>query len=112
MERVRNDQGGTENKTIKMEQIKEALTDMIVLSTVLSMCVGTTPIIRLTLVVASIPNGALSNCKVSARVNLESVLTLPYQSATLSSRALDTRMSPPMNINQMFEWMDADQSKR
>ncbi|KAN0097369.1 Major facilitator superfamily domain containing protein [Tylopilus felleus] len=45
LERVRNDQGGTENKTIKMEQIKEALTDMIVLSTVLT----------------SIPNRALSN---------------------------------------------------
>ncbi|KIJ20182.1 hypothetical protein PAXINDRAFT_174659 [Paxillus involutus ATCC 200175] len=47
--RVRNDQGGTENKTIKKEQIKEALTDvrtwLIVFSTVLT----------------SIPNGALSN---------------------------------------------------
>lgn len=46
LERVRNDQGGTENKTIKKEQIKEALTDirtwLIVLSTVLSMCVVTT----------------------------------------------------------------------
>lgn len=43
LERVRNDQGGTENKTIKKEQIKEALTDirtwLMVLSTVLSMCV-------------------------------------------------------------------------
>ncbi|KAH0840015.1 MFS general substrate transporter [Lanmaoa asiatica] len=42
LERVRNDQGGTENKTIKKEQIREALTDirtwLIVLSTVLSMC--------------------------------------------------------------------------
>ncbi|KAF9226480.1 MFS general substrate transporter [Gyrodon lividus] len=49
LERVRNDQGGTENKTLKTEQIKEALTDvrtwLIVLSTVLT----------------SIPNGALSN---------------------------------------------------
>ncbi|KAH7887815.1 MFS general substrate transporter [Phlebopus sp. FC_14] len=49
LERVRNDQGGTENKTFKKEQIKEALTDvrtwLIVLSTVLT----------------SIPNGALSN---------------------------------------------------
>ncbi|KAF9247229.1 MFS general substrate transporter [Melanogaster broomeanus] len=49
LERVRNDQGGTENKTLKKEQITEALTDvrtwLIVLSTVLT----------------SIPNGALSN---------------------------------------------------
>ncbi|KAF8138563.1 MFS general substrate transporter [Boletus edulis] len=49
LERVRNDQGGTENKMIKMDQIKEALTDirtwLVVLSTVLT----------------SIPNGALSN---------------------------------------------------
>lgn len=68
LERVRNDQGGTENKTIKKEQIKEALTDirtwLIVLSTLLSMCVATPLITRLTYPVASIPNGALSNCRV------------------------------------------------
>ncbi|KAF7313734.1 MFS general substrate transporter [Mycena chlorophos] len=49
LERVRNDQGGTENKTIKREQIFEALLDirtwLVVLSTILT----------------SIPNGALSN---------------------------------------------------
>ncbi|KAG6378808.1 MFS general substrate transporter [Boletus reticuloceps] len=49
LERVRNDQGGTANKMIKMDQIKEALTDirtwLVVLSTVLT----------------SIPNGALTN---------------------------------------------------
>lgn len=69
LERVRNDQGGTENKTIKKEQIKEALGDirtwLIVLSTVLSMCVVMTPATRLTHLVASIPNGALSNCRVA-----------------------------------------------
>jgi MFS family permease len=49
LERVRNDQGGTENKKFKKDQVIEALTDprtwLIVLSTILT----------------SIPNGALSN---------------------------------------------------
>lgn len=40
IERVRNDQGGTENKTIKKAQIMEALTDirtwLIVISTLVS----------------------------------------------------------------------------
>ena len=40
IERVRDDQGGTENKTIKKEQIIEALTDirtwLIVISTLVS----------------------------------------------------------------------------
>jgi len=49
LERVRNDQGGTENKKFKKDQVIEALTDvrtwLVVLSTILT----------------SIPNGALSN---------------------------------------------------
>lgn len=40
LERVRDDQGGTENKKVKFEQIKEAVTDLrtwlIVLTTLLS----------------------------------------------------------------------------
>ncbi|KAG1770049.1 MFS general substrate transporter [Suillus occidentalis] len=49
LERVRNDQGGTENRKFKKDQVIEALTDprtwLVVLSTILT----------------SIPNGALSN---------------------------------------------------
>ncbi|KAK7448781.1 hypothetical protein VKT23_013512 [Stygiomarasmius scandens] len=49
LERVRDDQGGTENKKLKMDQVKEALMDvrtwLIVLSTIMT----------------SIPNGGLSN---------------------------------------------------
>ena len=40
LERVRDDQGGTENKTFKLEQVKETLLDvrtwLIVLTTMLS----------------------------------------------------------------------------
>ncbi|KAH8106192.1 MFS general substrate transporter [Cristinia sonorae] len=51
LERVRDDQGGTENKRWKKEQIIEALTDM------------RTWLIVLTTLITSIPNGALSNCE-------------------------------------------------
>lgn len=69
LERVRDDQGGTENKKIKLDQIKEAVTDvrtwLIVLTTLLSMF-AVMPIVEgLTTYapfLASIPNGALSNC--------------------------------------------------
>ncbi|EPQ56202.1 MFS general substrate transporter [Gloeophyllum trabeum ATCC 11539] len=49
LERVRDGQGGTESKTLKKDQVVEALTD-----------VRTWLIVLLTLVLASIPNGALS----------------------------------------------------
>jgi len=49
IERVRDDQGGTENKKWKKEQIIEALTDV------------RTWLIALTTMLTSIPNGALSN---------------------------------------------------
>lgn len=49
LERVRNDQGGTENKKFKKEQIIEAVKDI------------RTWLIVLTTLVTSIPNGALSN---------------------------------------------------
>ncbi|EIW82380.1 MFS general substrate transporter [Coniophora puteana RWD-64-598 SS2] len=49
LERVRNDQGGTENKRFKKEQIIEAVKDI------------RTWLIVLTTLVSAIPNGALSN---------------------------------------------------
>ncbi|KAJ3490314.1 hypothetical protein NLI96_g1551 [Meripilus lineatus] len=49
LERVRDDQGGTENKKWKKDQIIEALTDV------------RTWLIALTTILTSIPNGALSN---------------------------------------------------
>lgn len=49
LERVRNDQGGTENKTFKREQMLEALTDI------------RTWLVVLTVLTTSIPNGGLSN---------------------------------------------------
>ncbi|KIM90714.1 hypothetical protein PILCRDRAFT_143473 [Piloderma croceum F 1598] len=49
LERVRDDQGGTENKTIKKDQIMEALLDI------------RTWLIVLTTMLTSIPNGALTN---------------------------------------------------
>ncbi|KAI0321878.1 MFS general substrate transporter [Amylostereum chailletii] len=49
LERVRDDQGGTENKKFKWEQVKEALLDV------------RTWLIVLTTMMTSIPNGALSN---------------------------------------------------
>ncbi|KAJ7068194.1 MFS general substrate transporter [Mycena amicta] len=49
LERVRDDQGGTENKTIKKDQVYEAVTDL------------RTWLIVLATLLTSIPNGALSN---------------------------------------------------
>ncbi|KAF8897463.1 MFS general substrate transporter [Infundibulicybe gibba] len=49
LERVRDDQGGTENKTLKREQVIEALTDV------------RTWLVVLTTLMTSIPNGGLSN---------------------------------------------------
>ncbi|KAI0269278.1 MFS general substrate transporter [Gloeopeniophorella convolvens] len=49
LERVRDDQGGTENKRLKPEQVKEAVLDI------------RTWLIVLTTIITSIPNGALSN---------------------------------------------------
>ncbi|THH33779.1 hypothetical protein EUX98_g426 [Antrodiella citrinella] len=49
LERVRDDQGGTENKTLKKDQVLEALTDV------------RTWLIVLTTMLTSIPNGGLSN---------------------------------------------------
>ncbi|KAM5532434.1 hypothetical protein V8D89_013928 [Ganoderma adspersum] len=49
LERVRDDQGGTENKKIKKDQVIEALTDI------------RTWLIALTTLMTSIPNGGLSN---------------------------------------------------
>ncbi|KAI0321877.1 major facilitator superfamily domain-containing protein [Amylostereum chailletii] len=49
LERVRDDQGGTENKKFKWEQVKEALSDV------------RTWLIVITTMITSIPNGALSN---------------------------------------------------
>lgn len=70
IERVRNDQGGTENKTIKRYQLVEAVTDirtwLIVLLTLMSASVHcfSLPRSTLTAFVASIPNGSLSNCEI------------------------------------------------
>ncbi|KAF5332072.1 hypothetical protein D9758_016260 [Tetrapyrgos nigripes] len=49
LERVRDDQGGTENKTLKMDQVKETLTDV------------RTWLIVLTTILTNIPNGALTS---------------------------------------------------
>jgi ACS family allantoate permease-like MFS transporter len=49
LERVRNDQGGTENKIFKKDQVYEALTDI------------RTWLVVLTTLLTSIPNGGLSN---------------------------------------------------
>ena len=66
LERVRDDQGGTENKHWKKDQIVEAVTDirtwLIVLSTLLSKPSALDNHCRLKSHLASIPNGALSNC--------------------------------------------------
>lgn len=80
IERVRDDQGGTENKRWKREQIIEAATDirtwLIVLTTFLSEYrpLRWDQIIHLQL--ASIPNGGLSNCMSSV---------LPHRMHTNSS---------------------------
>lgn len=50
LERVRDDQGGTENKTLKRAQVVEAVCDL------------RTWLIVLSTLMTSIPNGALSNC--------------------------------------------------
>lgn len=75
LERVRDDQGGTENHTFKKDQVYEALLDVrtwiVVLTTMLSEWTWTLNLLaccgkesdRLVLSLASIPNGALSNCK-------------------------------------------------
>lgn len=82
LERVRDDQGGTENKSLKKDQVIEALTDirtwLIVLTTLLSMfLICFHPSWHSTNKVASIPNGGLSNCEsnVSRHVCL-SLITL------------------------------------
>ncbi|KAF9448174.1 MFS general substrate transporter [Macrolepiota fuliginosa MF-IS2] len=49
LERVRDDQGGTENKTLKKEQIKEAVMDI------------RTWLIVITTLLTSVPNGGISN---------------------------------------------------
>lgn len=67
IERVRDDQGGIENKKLKKEQVIEALTDvrawLIVLTTFLSesLISGDDP--GFYHFPASIPNGGLSNCE-------------------------------------------------
>ena len=71
IERIRDEQGGTENKRLKKEQVVEALLDirswLIVLATLLS----TTLLARVgvdvnpTTRIANIPNGGLANCKSS-----------------------------------------------
>jgi Na+/melibiose symporter-like transporter len=71
LERVRDDQGGTENKIIKRDQIIEALFDirtwLIVLTTMLSTPYTSPDAKRFDVdghsLTASIPNGALSNCE-------------------------------------------------
>lgn len=68
VERIRNDQGGTENKTFKKEQIWETLLDIRTWLMVLSVLVSGSPTFVIVLFVdltnstASIPNGSLSNC--------------------------------------------------
>lgn len=69
IERVRDDQGGTENKKLKKEQVIEALTDLrtwlIVLSTLVSTLISLfSPLsYGIDTFLASIPNGGLSNCE-------------------------------------------------
>jgi hypothetical protein len=68
LERVREDQGGTENKVLKKHQIKEALLDirtwLVILTTLLSkygiswVCTWTVDNGHS----ASVPNGGISNC--------------------------------------------------
>lgn len=67
VERIRDDQGGTENKTIKKYQVIEALTDirawLIVLLTVMSKFRSRTSRPHSDCALAAIPNGSLSSCK-------------------------------------------------
>jgi hypothetical protein len=70
LERVRDDQGGTENKKIKKDQIFEAFMDprtwLIVLTTLMSMFSWIEMLAAphyFCSPSASIPNGALSNCE-------------------------------------------------
>jgi hypothetical protein len=92
LERVRDDQGGTQNKTVKREQVVEALKDIRTWLIVLTTMLSTSSYVRrsaLTDIVsaASIPNGALSNCMSSAlRVCRGSPSSYASQSATSSSR--------------------------
>ena len=68
VERIRDDQGGTESKVIKKHQVVEAFLDirswMIVLSTIMSksFC-GSCHTDRAEFVTAAIPNGSLSSCE-------------------------------------------------
>ena len=71
IERIRDEQSGTENKRLKKEQVVEALLDirswLIVLATLLSPCLSplSFPYSELTdfgCVPANIPNGGLANC--------------------------------------------------
>ena len=70
LERVRDDQGGTENKKWKKDQIVDAFTDLrtwlIVLMTLTSKTFANKCLeflIQPSYLTASIPNGALTNCK-------------------------------------------------
>lgn len=69
IERVRDDQGGIENKKLKKEQVIEALTDvrawLIVLTTFLSESLMLGDDRGFYYFPASIPNGGLSNCELS-----------------------------------------------
>lgn len=77
LERVRDDQVGTENKTIKKEQVIEALTDvrtwLIVLTTMLctSACASDCATFHVAYHLASIPNGALSNCTSFCQLDID-----------------------------------------
>ena len=74
IERIREEQGGTENKMLKKEQVAEALLDirtwLIVLSTMLSELLTlfvsppfNRPPFNRHLTLANIPNGGLANCE-------------------------------------------------
>ena len=69
IERIREEQGGTENKMLKKEQVAEALLDirtwLIVLSTMLSelLTLFVFPQFNRHLTLANIPNGGLANCE-------------------------------------------------
>lgn len=81
IERVRDDQGGTENRKLKKAQVIEALLDirtwLIVLSIMLSKFDSDSlmRIVWLIVRTASIPNGGLSNCKLMSRCRDRSSLT-------------------------------------
>lgn len=108
LERVRDDQGGTENKRFKKEQVFEALYDvrtwLIILTTMLSESADLDLELHLQILssqTASIPNGALSNCKHSILLSVWLRLIKRLQSATLSSGTLATREGP-VNAKRNF----------